>query len=348
MGAVARRNRRIVLVNAQGINMNSAHIFCLTIASLACVTDLNTRRIPNGLTFGAALVGFLYQFLSGGLDGLGHAALGWLVGAVIFILPFALGGLGGGDVKLLAALGAWLGPGGRCLAGALHRRRRRSHGACRVGDLRISRDRPPERLFAPLSLARRRDRNGAVDHARAQQGPQAGLRVSDLDGDGGNDMAAMNLYRRLACDKGAELVEFALVLPLLLLVMFGIMDFGLLFQRYEAVTNAAREGARIAVLPGYAQADVEARVNQYLAAAGLKSTPTIRLYRPTGAECRWRLRDHHRRDGRLPTSVFVHWKDRRTIRRLWIHHENADRHREDAVRRRGIDVLVTTAHQETA
>ena len=90
--------------------MTSAHIFCLTIASLACVTDLSTRRIPNGLTFGAALAGLLYQFVSGGIDGLGHGALGWLVGAVVFILPFALGGLGGGDVKLLAALGAWLGP----------------------------------------------------------------------------------------------------------------------------------------------------------------------------------------------------------------------------------------------
>ena len=87
-------------------------------------------------------------------------------------------------------------------------------------------------------------------------GPEAGVRVSDFDGDGGDDMAAMNLYRRLACDKGAELIEFALVFPLLLLVMVGIMDFGLLFQRYETVTNAAREGARIAVLPGYAQADV--------------------------------------------------------------------------------------------
>ena len=90
----------------------------------------------------------------------------------------------------------------------------------------------------------------------------------------------MNLYRRLACEKGAELVEFALVLPLLLLLLFGIMDFGLLFQRYEAVTNAAREGARIAVLPGYAQADVEARVTQYLAAAGLKSTPSVAYTAP--------------------------------------------------------------------
>ena len=46
-----------VLVDAQGISMNSAHIVGLTIASLACVTDLRTRRIPNVLTFGAALAG---------------------------------------------------------------------------------------------------------------------------------------------------------------------------------------------------------------------------------------------------------------------------------------------------
>jgi Flp pilus assembly protein TadG len=93
-------------------------------------------------------------------------------------------------------------------------------------------------------------------------------------------MAAMSFCRRLRCEKGAELIEFALVFPLLLLVVFGIMDFGLLFQRYEAVTNAAREGARIAVLPGYAQADVQARVTQYLAAAGLTATPTVAYTAP--------------------------------------------------------------------
>ncbi len=53
-----------------------------------------------------------------------------------------------------------------------------------------------------------------------------------------------------ACERGAELVEFAFVFPTLLLVMLGIIDFGFLFQRYEVVTNAAREGARVAILPG--------------------------------------------------------------------------------------------------
>ena len=70
-------------------------------------------------------------------------------------------------------------------------------------------------------------------------------------------------------ESGAELIEFALVFPLMLLVMLGIVDFGFLFQRYEVLTNAAREGARVSVLPGYADADVQTRVNQYLDAAGL-------------------------------------------------------------------------------
>ena len=65
------------------------------------------------------------------------------------------------------------------------------------------------------------------------------------------------LVRRLcARTRRAQLVEFALVLPMLLLVVLGIAEFGFIFQRYEVVTNAAREGARMAVLPGYTTADV--------------------------------------------------------------------------------------------
>jgi TadE-like protein len=74
---------------------------------------------------------------------------------------------------------------------------------------------------------------------------------------------------RWSSESGAELIEFALVLPLFLLVLLGIIDFGFLFQRYEVVTNAAREGARVAILPGYADSDVAARVDQYLTAGGL-------------------------------------------------------------------------------
>jgi Flp pilus assembly protein TadG len=89
----------------------------------------------------------------------------------------------------------------------------------------------------------------------------------------------MAALKRLAAARrdqsGAELIEFAVVFPILLLTMLGMFDFGLLFERYQVVTNAAREGARVAVLPGYSDADVEARVNQYLTAGGLTDTPTI-------------------------------------------------------------------------
>jgi prepilin peptidase CpaA len=82
----------------------------LAVAIIACATDLRSRRIPNVLTFGAALAGLVYHAITGGVDAFGQSLLGWFVGALIFIVPFTLRGLGGGDVKLLAALGAWLGP----------------------------------------------------------------------------------------------------------------------------------------------------------------------------------------------------------------------------------------------
>src|SRR3954462_11071045 len=74
---------------------------------------------------------------------------------------------------------------------------------------------------------------------------------------------------RWRSERGAELIEFVLVMPLLLLVMCGIFGFGFLFQRYEVLTNAAREGARLAALPGYTETDVTARVNAYLTAGGV-------------------------------------------------------------------------------
>jgi Flp pilus assembly protein TadG len=65
-------------------------------------------------------------------------------------------------------------------------------------------------------------------------------------------------------ERGSQLIELALVLPMLLLMFAAIVDFGLLFQRYLVISNAAREGARIAVLPGYTQTDVQNRVTQYV------------------------------------------------------------------------------------
>ena len=81
--------------------------------------------------------------------------------------------------------------------------------------------------------------------------------------------------RKRRSDSGAELIELAIVLPILLFVVAGIVDFGFLFQRYEAVTNAAREGARVAVLPNFNDADVQERVKQYLDASGLNRAASV-------------------------------------------------------------------------
>ncbi len=72
--------------------------------------DLRTRRIPNYLTLGTAVAGLAYQFVGHGLPGLADGILGMLLGFAFLILPYLWGGMGAGDVKALAALGAWLGP----------------------------------------------------------------------------------------------------------------------------------------------------------------------------------------------------------------------------------------------
>jgi len=79
---------------------------------------------------------------------------------------------------------------------------------------------------------------------------------------------------RWRSERGAELIEFAIVLPILVFLIAGIVDFGMMFRTLEAVTNAAREGARVGVLPGYAPVDVQSRVDAYLASSGLSGTHT--------------------------------------------------------------------------
>jgi Flp pilus assembly protein TadG len=64
--------------------------------------------------------------------------------------------------------------------------------------------------------------------------------------------------------RGAALIEMALTLPLMLLVSAGIFEFGRAYQTWQVLTNAAREGARIAVLPGTTDANVSDRVHTYL------------------------------------------------------------------------------------
>ena len=71
------------------------------------------------------------------------------------------------------------------------------------------------------------------------------------------------------------MIEAAMTLPLLLLVCVGIIEFGRLYQTWQVMTNAAREGARIAVLPSLPSGGVDTRVRQYLQSGGLNSDSTV-------------------------------------------------------------------------
>jgi prepilin peptidase CpaA len=77
----------------------------------ACIaTDIRTRRIPNVLSGAAILTGAALNTVYFGTTGLLGSLAGLLLPIAILLFPFALGGVGGGDVKMMGAVGALLGP----------------------------------------------------------------------------------------------------------------------------------------------------------------------------------------------------------------------------------------------
>ncbi len=97
---------------------------------------------------------------------------------------------------------------------------------------------------------------------------------------------------RLRRQEGAALIEAAFTLPLMLFVCIGILEFGRAYQAWQVVTNASREGARIAVLPGMDDAAVTSRVKTYLARSARSSppAPTDTFRRCRSVRPRWRPR----------------------------------------------------------
>lgn len=89
--------------------MAAQWIGAFTLAGIACWFDVRTRRIPNRLTFPATALGIAAATAAHGGSGALWSAAGMLVGVLLFFPLFALKGLGAGDVKLMGALGAWLG-----------------------------------------------------------------------------------------------------------------------------------------------------------------------------------------------------------------------------------------------
>jgi prepilin peptidase CpaA len=82
----------------------------LFVVTVATVTDLRTRRVPNWLVLPFLVAGVVVSTVSRGWAGLESSVLGILCAASVLGLFYFLGGMGMGDVKLLASIGAWIGP----------------------------------------------------------------------------------------------------------------------------------------------------------------------------------------------------------------------------------------------
>jgi TadE-like protein len=74
---------------------------------------------------------------------------------------------------------------------------------------------------------------------------------------------------RLKSERGQAILETALTLPLILLVSISILEFGRCYQTIQIMTNAAREGARVAIVPLTTDEDIETRVTDYLESGNL-------------------------------------------------------------------------------
>ncbi|WP_432821186.1 prepilin peptidase [Trichloromonas sp.] len=79
--------------------------------TLICLIDTIKAKIPNITTLSFAIVGLGLNWFNTGANGLFFAAMGLVLGLLLFLIPYLMGGMGAGDVKALAALGALLGPG---------------------------------------------------------------------------------------------------------------------------------------------------------------------------------------------------------------------------------------------
>jgi len=77
------------------------------------------------------------------------------------------------------------------------------------------------------------------------------------------------MRNRLRNERGNALIETAFTVPIILLVAVGIFEFGRAYQTQQVLTNAAREGARVAVIEGTTDADVRTRVRDYVTRGGL-------------------------------------------------------------------------------
>ncbi|HEY2411042.1 MAG TPA: A24 family peptidase [Pirellulaceae bacterium] len=82
--------------------------FVTVVLIVAAVIDGFELKVPNWVTFPFIVSGWIYSTLAFGWEGLGWSLLGMVVGLALLLPLYAIGGMGAGDVKLLAGVGAWI------------------------------------------------------------------------------------------------------------------------------------------------------------------------------------------------------------------------------------------------
>jgi prepilin peptidase CpaA len=104
----------------QAVSSNNMMLIGLGVfLSAAVIEDFTRRRISNVLTVGATLLALVLHFVANGSEGLLHGLGGFAVGLGVFLPFFLMGGMGAGDVKTMAAAGAFLAPLPSLLAAGL-------------------------------------------------------------------------------------------------------------------------------------------------------------------------------------------------------------------------------------
>ena len=89
--------------------MNAQVWIAVLVGLAAMIDDLARRQIANWIPLSALAAGFGWQIGQSGLSGLLYAGIGTVAGFAVFLVFYLLGGMGGGDVKLMAGFGALLG-----------------------------------------------------------------------------------------------------------------------------------------------------------------------------------------------------------------------------------------------
>ncbi len=101
------------------------------------------------------------------------------------------------------------------------------------------------------------------------------------------------------------MVEFALVLPLLMMLVFGVVQFGTLYNRQQALHASAREGARTAALPSSTLADIDARVTSALDGIPMSGTPTVTVTPNVNRPCEARIGETVTVEVTVPTTIEI-------------------------------------------